>query len=119
MNNVQLSGRLTKDAELRVKPGDEPLSITRFTLAVQGVKKDEVNYIPCICFGKNAENIDKYIKKGDKIFITSGYIHTFSYENKKKETVYAWEVVVNGWEFGPAKKGSDAPAEAPEGLPFE
>lgn len=117
MNNVVLSGRLAKDPELRVKAGNDPLSITRFTLAVEGGKKDEVHYIPCVCFAKTAEALEKYVKKGDKIFV-AGTLTTSSYKDKEGNTKWSWNVNVAAWEFGPAKKTAEA--EAPtEALPFE
>lgn len=96
MNQVQLIGRLTKDPELRMTPNG--LSVCRFTLAVNRMKKDEADFISCIAFDKLAHNLVDYQKKGNRIAIT-GRIQTGSYENQQGQRIYTTEVVANSIEF--------------------
>ncbi|MBB5148198.1 single-stranded DNA-binding protein [Ureibacillus thermosphaericus] len=96
MNQVQLIGRLTKDPELRMTPNG--LSVCRFTLAVNRMKKDEADFISCIAFDKLAQNLVDYQKKGNRIAIT-GRIQTGSYENQQGQRIYTTEVVANSIEF--------------------
>ena len=106
MNIVVLTGRLTKDAEVKYTQGNEPLAIARFTLAVdRRTKKDgeqSADFISCVAFGKRAEFLEKYGKKGTK-FNVEGSIQTGSYTNKDGNKVYTTDVIVNNIEFGESK----------------
>lgn len=96
MNSVHLLGRLTKDVILS-KNGD--MTIARITLAVdRKTKEDSADFIGCVAFGKTAELIDQYVKKGSKIAI-EGRIQTGSYTNKDGQKVYTTDVVVNSIDF--------------------
>lgn len=109
MNHVILMGRLTKDPEVRYTSGDEPMCIARYTLAVdrrfnRNANNDGNNadFIPCVCFGKTAEFVEKYLKKGTKMAVT-GRIQTGSYTNRDGVKVYTTEVVVEDQEFAESK----------------
>ncbi len=117
MNIVILTGRITKDAEIRYTQSNEPMAIARFTLAVdRKYKKDgeqSADFISCVAFGKRAEFMEKYGKKGTK-FNLEGSIQTGSYTNKDNQKVYTTDVIVNNIEFGESKGKSDAPQDAPQ-----
>ena len=117
MNIVVLTGRITKDAEIRYTQSNEPMAIARFTLAVdRKYKKDGeqgADFISCVAFGKRAEFMEKYGKKGTK-FNLDGSIQTGSYTNKDNQKVYTTDVIVNNIEFGESKGKSDAPQSAPQ-----
>ena len=98
MNKLVLIGRLTKDTDLRYSQAAEPVAICRFNLAVDRRGKDKgADFPSCIAFGKNAENINKFFKKGNKIALI-GHIQTGSYEGKNGK-VYTTDVIVDEWEF--------------------
>jgi single-strand DNA-binding protein len=67
INKVILIGRLTKDPEIQTSKSGT--SFSRFSIAVNGFKKDEVSFINCISFGKTAEIISGYALKGHRIAI--------------------------------------------------
>lgn len=114
MNNVSLTGRLTKDPVVRYTQGVESMAIANLNIAVDRKgKKDEADFVNCTAFRKQAELIEKYVKKGDMIGIT-GHITTGSYTNQRGERVYTTEVTVDGFDFLTPKKTSDRPAEAPK-----
>ena len=106
MNNVQLMGRLTRDAEVKYLDNNQ---VARFTLAVdKGLSKDKkeemesqgkptADFINCQAWGKIAENISKYTGKGLRVLV-NGSIQTGSYE-KDGQRVYTTEVLVNNVEF--------------------
>lgn len=106
MNKVILVGRLTRDPELRYSQGDNPLAITRYTLAVDRRKQGEADFIPCTVFGKSAEFAEKYFRKGLRVAV-SGRIQTGSYKNKEGQTVYTTEVIVEEQEFAQSKSESN------------
>ena len=129
MNNVVLSGRLTKDPEVRYSSGEEPMAIARFTLAVDRRKKEgeqSADFISCVAFRKQGEFVEKYCKQGTKI-ILAGHIQTGSYTNKQGIKVYTTEVIVDALEFAESKKaegtkpdnGFENIEDIPEELPFD
>jgi single-strand DNA-binding protein len=85
MNKVILMGRLTRDPEVRYTSGENSLVIARYTLAVdRKIRKDgdaTADFIPCVVFGRSAEFVEKYFRKGLKITI-AGRIQTGSYTNR-------------------------------------
>lgn len=95
MNNVSLIGRLTKDIELKYTAGTQT-AVAKFSIAM---RRDEKNsdFIPVTAFGKQAENLEKYCKKGSQIGVT-GRLQSDSYEGKNGK-VYTLEVISNGIEF--------------------
>lgn len=110
MNNVILSGRLTRDPEVRYSQGDNPSAVARYTLAVNRKRKVEgqpdADFIYCIALGKNGEFAEKYLRKGIKIMV-KGEIQTGSYTNKDGQTVYYTNVLVEEHEFAERKDSSE------------
>lgn len=104
MNSVQLVGRLTKDPEVRYTDGGS--TIARFSLAVDRRYKSEngptADFPNCVAFGKTAEFIEKYFRKGMRMGC-QGRIQTGSYTNKDGQKVYITDVVVESCEFVEAK----------------
>lgn len=113
MNKVALTGRLTKDPNVRYSQDQK--CVARFTLAVNRRIRTEngqnADFIPCVAFGKTGEFVEKYAKKGMK-FDLCGRIQTGSYENKDGQKVYTTEVIVDDMEFGESKQ--DAKPEITE-----
>ena len=65
MNKIMLIGRLTKDIDL--KKSQSGMSVARFTLAVNRMKKDEADFISCVVFDKRADTMYQYLGKGSQI----------------------------------------------------
>lgn len=109
MNKWIGMGRLTKDPD--VKHNDNK-AIARFTIAVDRKYKTEeqsADFIGCIAFGKTAEFIEKYGRKGTK-FVVDGRIATGFYFNKDNEKVYTTDVIIENVEFAESKSsGTDSP----------
>ena len=122
MNKVILMGRLARDAEIRYSQGQDQMAIGRFTLAVdRRVSRNDngnqptADFISCVAFGKTAEFLERYGRKGVK-FVVEGRIQTGSYTNKDNQKVYTTDVVVESMEFAESKNaagstGSAAPAQ--------
>ena len=96
MNLVVLTGRLTRDPEL--KYGQSGMAFCRFTLAVNRMRKDDpADFINCTAFGKTAELIGEYLRKGSNTGV-QGRIQTRTYEvNGEKR--YRTDVIVDRIEF--------------------
>ena len=100
MNRVILIGRLTKDPEIRTTESGQ--SICRFTVAVDRRFKREgqptADFISVIAFGKQAEIIVQYIKKGNRIAL-EGRIQTGSYTTNDGSKRYTTDVVLDNFDF--------------------
>ncbi len=114
-NNVNLVGRFTADVDLKYT--NNGMAIADFSLAVDR-NKEETDFIRCKTFGKTAENIANFFKKGDLIAV-NGSIQTGKYVNKDKKTVYTTDVVVDTFAFLQSKNERQAqqPQQVPQQAP--
>ena len=101
-------GRLTKDVELSYV-GAENTPKASFTIAINRrfAKNNEVDFIPCTAWGKNAENIQKFFSKGNMINVV-GAIRVDSWDNDEGNRVYRTYVNVEEWNFTGEKKETNA-----------
>ena len=100
MNNFQITGRISKDLELRMtQSGKQVLDIS---VAITN-GKDDTTFLTTTTFGKVAENICKYCKKGDTIGI-EGIIKNHSWEDKNGVKHYDYSFLANRVEFLNIKK---------------
>jgi single-strand DNA-binding protein len=99
MNNIVLTGRLTKDPELRYIPESQN-AVAAFTLAVDRPmsKEKQTDFIRVTVFGKQAENCERFLTKGRMCGI-QGRLQTGSYKNKEGATVYTSDVIAERVEF--------------------
>ena len=117
MNKIILTGRLTRDPELRYTTSN--VAVTQFSLAVTRDFKNqegeyEADFINCVAYRNLAETITKYVKKGDKLGV-DGRLQIRNYDNSEGNKVYVSEVIVNGIEFLEAKKEKSASNEEVRG----
>ena len=110
INHVVLTGRVTKDIELKVTPTGK--SVCSFSLAVNRkfVQDGErqADFINCQLWGKSAETLEKYGKKGMLIGV-EGRLQTRNYINQQGQTVYVTEVVAESFTFLEKKQSNDQP----------
>ena len=120
-NKVILAGNLTRDPELRYTP--KGTAVCRFGLAVNrnwtsetGEKKEEVTFVDIDAFGRQAEVVAQYMKKG-RPFLVEGRLKLDQWEDKnthQKQTKL--RVVLEGFSFIDAR-GADNAGGAPAPLP--
>lgn len=101
INSVCLVGRLTRDPELKYTGNN--VAVASFSLAVNRNFKDangerEADFINCVIWRQQAENLANWAKKGALIGIT-GRIQTRSYENQQGQRVYVTEVVAENFQM--------------------
>lgn len=101
INNVVLVGRMTRDAELRYTPSN--VATATFSLAVNRNFKNqagerEADFINCVIWRQQAENLANWAKKGALIAVT-GRIQTRNYENQQGQRVYVTEVVAENFQL--------------------
>lgn len=119
MNKVILLGRVTSDIAVTTE-GDKKWS--NFTIAVHNqykAKKAEeaekagstdklqkADFINCAAYKKNAENLSKYVKKGQRVLLEGSW-DTNSYKTKEGETKYSNKLMVERVEFVELKEKED------------
>ena len=104
MNNVVLTGRLTADPTVKVTQSG--MKVCTFTLAVNK-DKDHTDFPQIVCFGKTAENLSIYQKKGSLIGV-NGRLQTRTYDRQDGTKAYVTEVIANTVEYLSSKSENDA-----------
>ena len=110
MNKWIGCGRLTRDPEVRYSQNENGTAVARFSLAVDRRFKREdepdADFFNCICFGKQAEFCEKYLRKGTKMLVV-GHIQNNNYTNKDGQQVYSVQVIVDELEFAESKNAQN------------
>ena len=106
INNVVLTGRLTKDIDLKYTQSGT--AVGSFSVAVERKFKNaqgerETDFINCVIWRKSAENFAKFAGKGSLVGL-EGNIQTRNYENNQGQRVYVTEVVVDNFSLLESKK---------------
>lgn len=127
MNKVILIGRLTRDPEVRWTTATPALCVAKFGIAVDRRVKSEnepqADFLNCTAFGKTAEHVEKYWKKGMKAAI-EGRLQVSQYTDKAGQKRTDYQVVVEQIEFCEKKEqigtrpADFVPGDPDEGLPF-
>ena len=129
INKVFLFGNLTRDPELRALPSG--MNVASFSVATNrvykdrdGKKQEQTDFHNVVVFGRQADTINQYLKKGSSVMI-EGRIQTRSWEGKDGEKKYRTEIVADRVQFGPRSSGGggrrsdessqEAPEEASQG----
>lgn len=109
MNKVILMGRLTRDPEIRYSQGASQTAVARFSIAVdRRFKRDgepDADFFNCTAFGKQAEFIERYLRKGVKV-VVCGRVQNDNYTNKEGQMVYSVRIIVDEIEFAESKNAS-------------
>jgi single-strand DNA-binding protein len=117
-NKVILAGNLTRDPELRYTP--KGVAIAKLGLAINrnwttetGEKKEETTFVDVDAFGRQAEVIGQYLKKGRPILI-EGRLRLDQWDDKQTgQKRSRLGVVLEGFSFLDSGRGEGAPAPAP------
>ena len=109
MNKAILIGRLTRDPELRSTSTGR--NVCQFSIAVNrnftnANGEREADFINCVVWDKQAENLARYQKKGNQIAV-DGRIQTRNYDDKDGKRVYVTEILANSISFLDAKGNSN------------
>ena len=109
-------GNLTRDPEMKALPSG--MNVTSFSLATNrrykdrdGNYQDAVDYHNVVVFGRQAETVSQYLKKGAGAFV-EGRMQTRSWD-KDGQKHYRTEVVADRVQFGPRSGGEGGAAGAP------
>lgn len=112
VNKVILLGNLGKDPEVRYTP--QQTAIGTFSIATTERRKDSsgnwtdhTEWHNIVCFGKTAENCQKYLKKGRQVFI-EGRLQTRKWQDKEGNNRYTTEIVAGDVRFVGGSRGEAA-----------
>jgi single-strand DNA-binding protein len=113
LNKVFVLGNLTKDPEIRTTPSGTAVcsfnvATNRHYTTADGTKKQEPEFHAVVAWGKQAELVRQYLKKGS-LLLVEGRLQTRDWEDDKGVKHYRTEVVAEGLQFGP-KIGKKADA---------
>ena len=111
INKVFLFGNLTRDPELRALPSG--MNVASFSVATNrvykdrdGKKQEQTDFHNVVVFGRQADTINQYLKKGSSVFV-EGRMQTRSWEKDGKKN-YRTEVIADRVQFGPRGSGGGA-----------
>lgn len=110
LNKAMVYGNLTRDPEVKALPSG--MSVCSFSLATNrvyndrdGKKQEQTEYHNIVAFGKLADILGKYLKKGRPVYI-EGRMTTRSWE-KDGQKHYRTEVIADNFQFGPSSGGAE------------
>src|SRR3989339_284410 len=110
LNKAFVLGNITKDPEIRSMPSGS--QVANFSVATNraytlpsGEKKEEVEFHNIVCFGKLADIVSRYLKKGSLVLI-EGRIQTRSWDDKSTGAKkYKTEIIAELMQMGPRSAG--------------
>ncbi len=116
INRCVLVGRLTKDPEIRYTSSN--IAYTRFTIAVNRTfsgpnGEREADFIQCIAWRKQAENVARFVKKGSLVGV-EGRIQTGSYDDRDGTRKYTTDIVCDSVQFLEPKGDGSEPDYVPQ-----
>lgn len=110
INKVTLYGNLTRDPELKALPSG--IQVANLALATNrtwkdkdGRKQEAVEYHNIVVFGKQAELVGQYLRKGNPMYL-EGRLQTRSWDDKDGNKKYRTEIIVENFQFGPKGVGT-------------
>jgi single-strand DNA-binding protein len=106
MNILTISGRLTRDPEIRVTASGDALA--KFSVAVDNFGRDKgASFFDCVAFGKTSEYVTKYLTKGRAVIVTGRHE-----SNKGSDGKTYWSLSVNQVEATDKPKDATATTTA-------
>lgn len=106
MNTIIAMGRLTRDPE--VKYGVDNKAVAHYSIAVnRKIKREdepEADFFNLVSFNKQAEFVEKYLRKGTKI-VVEGELRNNNYTNKDGQKVYGMQIITRSIDFAESKGG--------------
>lgn len=117
INKATIYGNLTRDPELKSLPNG--IVVVNFSVATNrtwkgksGEQQEEVEYHNVVAFGRTAETINQYMKKGSGIYV-EGRIRTRNWEGADGKKNYRTEIIAERVQFGPKRDGASPVAPSP------
>lgn len=112
LNQCNFIGRLGKDPESRAMPSGEQVANISIAVGWKGKDKEGVEWVPVVFFGRLAEVVIQYLKKGSKIQVT-GRFRTQKFQDKEGKDRYKTEIVAHQMQMLDSKPADGEQAERP------
>lgn len=119
LNKALVIGNLTRDPENKALPSG--IQVSSFSVATNrtwkdknGAKQESVDYHNVVVFGRQAEIVSQYLKKGSSVLV-EGRMQTRSWDDKDGSKRYRTEIVADRVQFGPRKEGGAPSSFTPTG----
>lgn len=118
MQIIMIVGRLGRDPEYVAAQGDKS-QYARFSVAVDNEYGDLTSWFDCVVFGKTADNVNKYLKKGRQVAIKGRHEQGEMYTDRSGNSRRSWTLRVERIEFLSDKsdlveRNGTAPASVPD-----
>ena len=102
-NRVLLMGNLTRDPELRQTSSNNPvanigLAVNRSYTTKSGERREEATFIDCEAWGRTAEVMSRYLKKGRPVFV-DGRLKLDEWEDREGNRRHKLKVVIEQFQF--------------------
>jgi single-strand DNA-binding protein len=119
INKAIIYGNLTRDPEMRALPSG--IQVASFSVATNrvwkdknGAKQESSDFHNVVVFGKQADIINQYLKKGSGIYV-EGRMQTRSWDGPDGQKKYRTEIIADSFQFGPRSggQGGGSSASAP------
>lgn len=122
LNRHECIGRLGQDPEVKFLPSGE--AVTNISIACgepwidknSGQKQERVTWVPYVAFGKLAEIMGQYLKKGSKVYV-SGKLRVRKWTDQQGQDKYATEIVCDSMQMldsKPSNSGAQNQNHAPQ-----
>ncbi|MCC2631059.1 MAG: single-strand binding protein single-strand DNA-binding protein [Candidatus Paceibacter sp.] len=105
LNKAIIYGNLTRDPELKSLPSG--MQVASFSVATNrvwkdknGAKQESADYHNIVVFGRQADTVNQYLKKGSGVFV-EGRMQTRSWDGPDGQKKYRTEIVADRVQFGP------------------
>lgn len=114
MNKCIFIARTTKDVELRYSQGEKAMAIGRFSVAIDSGygENKKTSFFNMTAFGKTAETLEKYVKKGTKVALECEAVQN-RYTDKSGNNVSAVDFIVKSFEFCESKAADNGASYTP------
>jgi len=124
LNKIMLMGNLTREPQLTFLPSQTPVvefglaTNRRWTDKATGEHREDVCFIDCRCYGKQAETLNKHLNKGDPVFI-EGRLQLDTWKAKDHSNRSKHRVFVESFQFlgKPRSNGGPIPPKG-DSIPF-
>lgn len=109
LNKVMLMGNLTRDPELRYTPSNTPvanigLAVNRRWRNQQGEQQEETTFVDCEAWGRTAEILSQYLKKGRPVYL-EGRLRLDQWQDQQGQNRSKLKVVVESFQFIDSRQG--------------
>jgi single-strand DNA-binding protein len=123
VNKVIIIGNLGADPECRQTNSGSTVANLRLAVnerkkSASGEWEDHVEWVRVVCFGKTAENVQRFLSKGRQVYV-EGKMRTTKWQDSTGADKWTTEVVANTVQFLGSKDGQAPRSSQPSGTQYQ